>query len=201
MNSDSRHERFCAGIDGASMSQAEALDLISYTLYVDNPSQDWDGIGSGRVFFLPRAASCGQLFYGTQVDIKFWVKDSVDEVCGGSYSGCAQRSNPQWDPLANHDEYRDARVYLERDSLQGGDRSHLISHEVGHVLGLRDGGPSAPNPGPYPGAECLQSVMHSYGCTDYDWPTFFDRLSVELLMPSGGSGGGGISTAVKTFTL
>jgi hypothetical protein len=79
---------------------------------------------------------------------------------------------------------------------------------VGHVFGLQDGGPNNPHqppPGPAPGQtpfpaplpmvtqdpwSCSGSVMHSYGCSDPDFPSAADRLSLEVHIPDAGTGFG-----------
>lgn len=58
---------------------------------------------------------------------------------------------------------------------------HVVNHETGHVLGLKD--PDQISPGVY---DCLGnvSVMHSqfYGCAyNREWPTWNDHNTVVLL--------------------
>jgi len=90
------------------------------------------------------------------------------------------------------------------------------NHEVGHALGLCDGGPGIPTPIPagcvsnldvYPPGgngildryECLNSIMHSYGCSEPDWPTAIDIAAVESLQPSGSGEWHNFSLGPKGF--
>ena len=49
-------EDFCAKIEDGSMSQGTAYSRIRDTLYVAQPSQDWDGLAGNKVFFFGRSA-------------------------------------------------------------------------------------------------------------------------------------------------
>jgi len=96
----------------------------------------------------------------------------------------------------------------------------LVNHEVGHAFGLRDGGPgikpwtptptSVPTPTPTATPawwwQCSDptlfpngSIMHSYDCSEPDWPTAEDIAAVEAQVPAGSSGGGNFSLGPKGF--
>ena len=77
-------------------------------------------------------------------------------------------------------DFEFARIYLPSSRLNSSDPNvyrHLINHEVGHTLGLDDGGPRS-----RPATTCTDSIMHSvaYGCSvSRPWPSDPDRLSVQ----------------------
>jgi hypothetical protein len=86
-----------------------------------------------------------------------------------------------------------AYVFFKTDSFTNATHN-LVNHEVGHVFGLDDGGPGAPRPAWPDGDPCLDSIMHSYGCSNNqgrEWPTDYDLNSVQYTVVPGGGGGGG----------
>ncbi len=170
-------ENVCVEIADDSITFAFARQIIEGTLVLDNPSEDWNGLKSGRVDFFVESEPCIRGF--GVIEMRYDVRQAPWlEECGPGSGICADWSDPYPDPVSGHDEYLYGRVYLTtsvlRDPFQ---YRRVIDHETGHVLGLKDGGPD------YDGTECTGSIMHAYGCDNVpEWPSAEDRASVGALI-------------------
>jgi hypothetical protein len=184
-------------LDG-SINHAEARQIVKDVL---EDSQGWDGLQwidfRGYVNWsecIPMALNDVE-FAGLRVFTK--VTDDVTAICGQNTAGCARLHFPYPDPSSGHpeDEFLAGEIYIGTEYLQS-DPAHIVNHEVGHVLGLADGGPTRPTPYPStlnnetPGACNTGSVMHSYGCSNEDWPSDNDKEAVEALVAPQGGGSG-----------
>ena len=163
------NEDYCVWIQDGSMNHNTAVSRIRATLYVDNPSQDWDGLASNKVYFITLWGSCPTLSYRSTIPIEYWVRSNG---CGGGVS-CQWFTNYRSDH-GGHNDYTYAYVRFKTSHLNGSVAlyHHAVNHETGHILGLKD-----PN---YYG-HCVDSVMHSkyYGCdADRQWPSGADRTRV-----------------------
>jgi hypothetical protein len=217
----SEDETYCIELlDDPSIEYKAAWYRIQDALYLKNPpGESWDGLEGGKIDFRPLHPSQWLFDYCTTgTEIIFNVKDDISSNCTSieNPAGCAKRFSPEENPASGHSDWYDELdygvIYLKTSSLLNDDfYAHLVNHEVGHLFGLADGGPNwPPPPGPTPPTTAYptpptptqnpwscspQSVMHSYGCTDWKWPTAADRQAVEVHIPnqggSGGFGGGG----------
>jgi hypothetical protein len=185
-------EVFCTISYTTQITSSQMLSMLTNTLIYANPAEGWNGIGEGRVSFVPTALACG---HGVDQRIDYSAQSAG---CDGT-SCLAALLAPKPNPLTSHKEYERASIVFYPPHLLGStnERHRIINHETGHALGLCDGGRTAPDPqfgcesNPYHD-KCTDSVMHSYGCPTVVWPSSSDRHSVISLMPVGsGSGGGG----------
>lgn len=185
-------ETTCAKVLDASASQQAVVATLRAVL--DNPAhagEDWDG--AEFVTFRGQVMTNECPLRSEQESIRQYVYVTRTPPCG---SGCQTFWFPYDDPLSDHfgigmPEYRASEIYIRTGYLT----PHLINHEVGHSLGLCDGGPSAPQDVScdHSGISdwCTGSVMHSYGCDNPgDWPTEADRDAVSALRYWGGGSGG-----------
>ncbi len=185
-------ETTCAAVLDGSASQESVVAALRDVL--DNPAhrtEDWDDTSfidfRGQVMTNPCPSR------SQQEHIRQYVY--VTRTPPGGGDGAQTFWFAYDDPLSGHSgvgmpEYRVSEIYIRTGYLT----PHLVNHEVGHSLGLCDGGPTFPA-----GQTCDQSgiagwctgsVMHSYGCSNTsDWPTESDRTAVaELRYWGGGSG-------------
>lgn len=172
------NEKVCVEAAGSSMSQSTARSRVNNTLKYDNPSSDWHGLASNRIFFEVNTIYCGNMTTSQLNDMKMrvYVKDYTGNICPNNANvSCVQ----QWSPVIHNGHYGHAYqiVYFKTSHINGSAAvyHHTIGHEFGHTIGLGD--PSDRN-----GNDCnWTSIMHSiyYGCsTDYEWPTSSDRTNV-----------------------
>ncbi len=180
-------EDYCVKADEAlpPASQQDAVDKISGTL---SPIQGWNGIAQWRLDFILEPLECNVFLPNwNDIELRFFV---TPQGCGLGASCRSALLSPDHNPLTGHEEFRIMEVtissiHLNRECSPSSTNCwrHVISHEVGHTLGLADPG----------GCAGSASVMHdmSYGCTtDELWPTSADMRTVESLIPVRGVGGG-----------
>ncbi len=189
-------EDYCVRMDDPTGSQQDAENKVSGTL---SASQGWNAIGQWRVDFVPyQPLECNEFDPNwNDIELRFFVTPAG---CGSGASCVSSIDQQQFNPLTGHPEFRIMEVTISRTHLERACSPtstncwrHVISHEVGHTLGLA-------NPG---GCAGPASVMHNkaHGCaTDELWPTTADKESVVSLMPiAGGGGGGGGGTKATYF--
>jgi hypothetical protein len=172
IHSVSAYEDFCVWVRDGSIAHSEALGRIRKTLYLDNPSEDWDGLANNHVYFWPWYDPCPSYpsHQRILIELEYWVESGgCDGVsCAWKYGDPMQASG--------HYDYPYYYVLFKTTHLSGSVAlyHHVVNHETGHVLGLADGN-----------GTCPDSVMHSryYACSiDREWPSFYDRYSVETLV-------------------
>jgi hypothetical protein len=196
-------EQFCVMIRDGTMDLATAYNRVSATLTGDNPPEDWTAIDSlGRIALSGNGGtSCDADPNRAQIEIEYRVGDYGCPPLSIPDQSCAIPEVQYMDGTSGHKEWRYFIVYVKTAHLNGAVAlyHHVVNHETGHVLGLRDGGPQQPVPGPNP---CQFSIMHPdyYGCNGTggwpnngqpEWPTSSDRTSVLSLLPYIGGGGAG----------
>lgn len=159
-------EDYCAESHSSSMTDSAALAHVRNTLVTDTGNV-WDSTGSWKIDLWQRTTACDSLSAGdtANTEIQFHVRDS-----GGS--GIASRTGLAFGHYYHHS------VDLQLSHINGttGSRRGTISHEAGHVFGLRDPLGTKANPGP---SDCAasdpRSVMHQfdvYGCAAWNYIEF-----------------------------
>lgn len=168
---ESTNEEFCVWVEDSSIAHDTVLSRVRGTLYLDNPSEDWDGLTNNKVYFIPYFRPCPDLSFRSDIEVEYWARSSG---CDGL--SCSWKEQPAYNPNTVHTDYRWAYVRFKTSHLTSGTfwYHHTINHETGHVLGLKD---------PDWWGQCADSVMHSgvYGCTDREWPSWSDRDKVTRI--------------------
>jgi hypothetical protein len=150
------------------MSHSTAFTRVRNTLYIDNPSEDWDGLAGNKIYFVPVSQPCNQASCRACINIEYWVRSTG---CNGV---SCQWFTSYYNSHDGANDYLYAYVRFKTSHISGSTAlyRHVINHETGHILGLKD-----PN---YTG-HCMTSVMHSiyYGCSsNLQWPSSGDRSKV-----------------------
>jgi len=156
--------------------------------------EDWNGTGpyvefAGQVMWNP----CPGLYDPGAAVIAIHVmrQAHVDWFCGAFFTkGCAVHEDELDRPLTQGASHH-VDIYIHDGSLT----TPVINHEVGHALGLCDGGPDVyADPQCEPSGihyTCTGSVMHTYGCgNSSEWPTDDDRRTVQRISGSNIAGPG-----------
>jgi len=211
MNHAEETEEYCLDVDDDDVDYNYAfLQLIEKAHNSNNPLNDWNGIQHVRL----RGSNVECPLYTpliTGFEIRFKVVQDVHVACpnvGSTAHGC-EKSSAAMDPddLSQHQEHRYSTIYLDEVGLNAPwpQSDRVINHEIGHSLGLCDGGPTAPasslcDAWPWHD-DCRDSIMHIYyelippwnACFPDapEWPTHVDIAAVEALVPDGGTGQGG----------
>jgi hypothetical protein len=181
-------EYYCVKVEPNTVSQNDAELGISDALYYSNPAEDWQGLNHGKVDFIPVGSPCPwPIHYYYPWFIKFTIVDGP--ACDHEgWLGCADGENPtEDDPLSGHPEYKHYFIQIADGSLN----RHVVNHEIGHVLGLDDGGPQWDPPSSCENGQGIPSIMHDRGCTRLDWPSSADRITVDAHIPDVASASGG----------
>lgn len=197
MNYDGEFESWCLWALDDSISQHDARQLVYQSLEGGAPPpgvprwQDAQGIE-----FTGNSTPCNQdpdnPGGAHRWALYFYTDDHIEPLfpsgspCADDAAGCAVLGGNYYGSAPDHPEpeRKFGKIYLETDYLLERP-TYLVSHEVGHALGLDDGEPN----------DCPPSIMHYDGCTRPDWPTAQDIVSVQSLQPialGGSSGGGGV---------
>ncbi|HEY0641536.1 MAG TPA: hypothetical protein VGD67_28235 [Pseudonocardiaceae bacterium] len=184
MRSLPQTEQYCVEDRYTSAAHSYVLNEVRNTLIVENTAWNWDLKRGGKVDFRTVYTPCRDLNSGTvptrnEVEIEYHVEDTITTApaaCGGT--SCAAPAGPSWAGPLGRTEYTWYNVWLRGSLIKaGGDtRRHVVNHETGHVLGLRDGDGSCPS-----------SIMHPsyYGCPGNGnpaWPTALDHETVNRLI-------------------
>ncbi len=172
-----QHEDFCAGVRDGSIADSAVFNQLRQALYLDNPAEDWHGVASDRVYFMPYSTPCPNLANRHDIQIEYWV---VSGGCAGG-TACVALYDPYWNAAVGHTDYSWALVTFKTMHFTNGPAlaHHIINHETGHVLGLKD---------PDYSGHCVDSVMHStyYGCsTNREWPSPADRQTATTIATGG----------------
>ena len=198
----------CVDVQDSSLPFTDARDFIVQTLYPGyHPGErHWHGTDGVDFDGQTIESQCPVPDPNWTLRIYFHVRlDWDNDPCGNRTWGCERLLWLVFDPGRGHPEaeYRVSEIFLDSDRLNSNDGYHLVNHEVGHSLGLCDGGPTL---GPYAGcdhssihAQCADSVMHSYGCPNIDWPTAPDVAIVAGLSPAESSDWNNFSPGPKAF--
>jgi hypothetical protein len=212
MNNTYEREDYCGRVvDMSDYAHPEAMADVADILYSTDPGEgplDWNDVRYGVSQYVDLAGSATQCpekvddVSVTAYEFRFYIYESVNSVCptphGIDPAGCAgpRAQTDEDDPASGHPEFRFFRIRIEKDEIDG-----FANHEVGHALGLCDGGEDVYTTG----VPCtlweqhencppaVDSVMHSYGCDEPNWPTSGDIGTVLDLIPVGGTGQGGSS--------
>jgi hypothetical protein len=172
VHSNVYHEDFCVQVYSGHHGHQTVLDAFRNTYFYDNYPASWDGLSSNRIYFDPYYQPCDSYSQDIRNQIEIFNYVQI-----GGNGGTAYTELLGYYYEAGHESREYARVWykpehFDHDWL----RRHVINHETGHVLGLKD-------PDYY--GHCMGdvSVMHStfrdYGCRyDREWPTWYDHDSV-----------------------
>lgn len=180
IHSASELEEYCVQVDPPNTVHFNQMSqLIREALWLNNPSESWDGLAERRIWFWPGTGlQCDQDAVGrarSEIEYRLitnctfsraWMDGTyIDDSLNGGWTK-AQIRLCDWN-------LRNAFI-----------AHHTINHETGHALGLNDGGPTIEPTDPgVRDKTCSISIMHSgaYGCTDLEWPTSSDRHCVVRL--------------------
>ena len=87
------YEEYCVWNIDNPANQASTYNHISNTLYVTNPSQDWDSLayepGAGyRIFFYGAtgATPCWPNSYGAYFEVQYRIQNDWTSECGGAHT-------------------------------------------------------------------------------------------------------------------
>jgi hypothetical protein len=168
-------EDYCADSFDANLSDASYLDMIRKTLVVDSPH--WDGTANWKIDLWNVANPCFSYSDRNWIEIEWRNAHSSKPAWCGGYS-CVALVGPV-PSQSDIDHYQWANVYTETAHINGGPSEYhqLISHEFGHVVGLKD-----PN---YFGDCASVSIMHTfstaYGCPYREFPYQIDKDTVTSI--------------------
>jgi hypothetical protein len=204
-NAAGEEEAIC-GINASTHVSLESfLVNVQRKLFEDNPAEDWDSLAIDKIYFdMPlvnlTVQPCTAFPNRSAIPIEIYLahnvggSDPADDAnvkatwarlspCGNI--SCTSNENVVYNPVMGHDDatwsyvwFQENRLYLPDHSYHtDAQRSFIISHEFGHVLGLGDGGWQGDT-------LCNSSIMHDgKGVCAPDgvsvvWPLRIDRVSV-----------------------
>ena len=200
IHSVNTREWVCVDISNATgINFTTARDRVKNTLRYDNTGSDWhalafDGVGY-RIYFEFHTNSCGSLSPGELATMRgrVYVKNNLTVECGDptNTSSCTEH----WSAISTHGssiDYAYERVWALTahmlDTSPPLNYHHTVSHEFGHMLGLRDG--NSPNDTYCNPPNNQNSIMHPlYYCpgaghSTFEWPTSDDRSAVTTIANS-----------------
>lgn len=184
MHSNTENEDFCILVYDGSIAHSDVYNRVRGTLYLDDTNQDWEGLSNNRTYFVPYNQPCNSYSQATRdaIEIEFRVQTSGFSVCappGPPYPACVVNTGWYWNGAVGHNDARWSNIHFRTNHFTQGVAlyHHVVNHEVGHTLGLKD---------PDNTGHCMGniSVMHStfYGCSfDREWPTWNDHNTVVLI--------------------
>lgn len=178
-------EHFCVEVISGT-THSSALASVNRALFSTGiPRWDLatksDGTTNTRIDIYGKPNRCSSYSSAVRntIDFEFHVRTSNAGIpaCGSDDISCVVHDLPVRAPSGSHSDYEWAYVYMDSDHL---DSNQLLNHEVGHVFGLRDGGPNL-------GTGCTPpSLMHLpyYGCpqNNFSKPTDYDISSVRTII-------------------
>lgn len=186
-------EAVCVVSSLEHVSHTDLRATVRQKLYIDNLASDWDELANNKIWldmplvnntvqpcqgFPNRASIPIEVYMAHDVSIKYanWISASP---CGNI--SCEDNQVLIYNSSVGHYDSRDSLIWFQENKLYNADhtlrsneqRSFIISHEFGHMLGLADGGGSGDT-------LCNSSIMHagkgSCGTTPFVyWPTSIDR--------------------------
>ena len=171
-------ELFCVDTKQSSLDLKETSNAIRDILYERN----YDYLGNKRINFYREGGTskhCSDLTKSELKDVKirYIFTDNTAPYCGSSSYSCAVRPDLDYDKELNVYHCTYGIAYIRPRDFQNLP-DYIINHETGHLLGMPDGGPNAPDKSP-----CQDSIMHSadYGCSNGrpKNPTAYDLATVE----------------------
>lgn len=157
-------EEFCiTTTDADGLEPDDVKRFLGRTLYDDNPSSDWDGVGgTANIYWVPKEDyynDCSAVPYQTWIEFRY-----EDDPVGGLSN--VYHTGALLCPIPGHCHYEKSVVILKTSVVTGlapepypdgeplydGLARHAINHETGHVLGLLD--PIVPGPA-FPVTPCI----------------------------------------------
>jgi hypothetical protein len=192
------HERYCLDVTNANGTNiVDAAYKINTVLRVENEGSDWHNpdnafVHEARVWFMGSTWAFGTLDCdaltpaqrnGVDIEIHLAYDHSATPVVCSNQNNISCVQHYSQITYQGHVDYLYGNEYLDHSHVYGSDalRRHVVNHETGHVLGLKDPPPCLDS-----GGQTIQSVMHSSyycaGASNLEWPTTNDRLVVISIM-------------------
>lgn len=164
-------EEICVQSLSQTITSATGRDRVKNAFW-NTGFPRWDGLQKGDgtadwrvdLYVLDNPCTSYDSTRRSQIEAEFWWSQNNGEWANAGWTGvpakwcsenfsCVQHANPVWRGGGQqpHTDYEWYYVYLDKDVAN----DHNINHEMGHVLGLKDGDYTCPD-----------SIMHdgSYGC-------------------------------------